>query len=379
MARPLLLLLSLSAFAAGCGSPVRIGAVVSRTGAAAGPGERVAHGFDLAVDEINRSGGVRGREIALEYRDDATNPDIGITVVRDLVENRKVTVVLGAVSSSVTMSVAGYCEQRHVVLVTPSASAPRLTEAGEFVFRTYPSDVLEGSAMAEFARDLGLETAAVLAVDNEYGRSLADVFETRFTAAGGVAAGRFLFNEGDETSLIAAVKGVVGARAGGLYVPAYMSDLAAALRLLRRAGARPVVMGTSSITGEIARLAGPAAEDLIVPLPSFSPDEDDPGSRAFVSRYRAAYGDAPDVYAAHAYDTVKLVAAAADRAGSWEADDVRRAMLAMNNFEGVTGRMSFDPNGDVVQYPRLWLIRGGEFVPYDRFVEGGGTIPVPGR
>ena len=378
MARSLLVA-SLAAIAAGCTSPVHIGAIVWRSGAASGYGEQVAHGFDLAVEEVNRAGGVRGRAIALDYRDDATNPEVGFAAAKDLVEKRRVSVVLGAVSSLVTERIGGYCEERHVVLVTPSASAPHLTDAGEYVFRTFPSDVLEASAMAEFARDLGLESAAVLAVDNDYGRSLADVFEERFTAAGGVASGRFVFTEGDDASIAAAVSGVVAARARGLYAPAYLPDLATALRLLRRAGVRPVVMGTSSITGEIARLAGPAAEDLVVPLPSFSPDDDDPACREFVARYRAAYGENPDVYAAHAYDTVKLVAAAADRAGSWGADDVRRALLAMDNFEGATGRMSFDAKGDVIQYPRLWLVRGGEFVAYDRFVEGGGTIPVPPR
>ncbi len=74
-----------------------------------------------------------------------------------------------------------------------------------------------------------------------------------------------------------------------------------------------------------------------------------------------------------------MLEAAAERAGSWDADEIRDALLSIDNYEGATGRLAFDRKGDVVQYPRLYVVRGGQFVPYDRFVEGGGTLPVPGR
>ena len=70
---------------------------------------------------------------------------------------------------------------------------------------------------------------------------------------------------------------------------------------------------------------------------------------------------------------------AVGRAKSWNADKIRDALLQIDNYEGVTGRLAFDRNGDVVQYPRLYIVRRGQFVPYDRFVESGGSLPVPGR
>ena len=85
------------------------------------------------------------------------------------------------------------------------------------------------------------------------------------------------------------------------------------------------------------------------------------------------------MYAAYAYDAVRVLATAVERAGSWEVVDVRDALLSIDHYEGVTGHMAFDRNGDVVQYPRLFVARGGRFVPYDRFIENGGALPVPGR
>ena len=76
---------------------------------------------------------------------------------------------------------------------------------------------------------------------------------------------------------------------------------------------------------------------------------------------------------------MRVLQAAVTLAGSWNAEAIRHALLRIDNYEGVTGRLTFDPNGDVVQYPRLYIVRGEQFVPYDRFVEGGGALPVPER
>jgi branched-chain amino acid transport system substrate-binding protein len=367
------------ALLAGCGKPVRVGAVVSRSGAASSYGEQVARGFDLAVEQINAAGGVGGRKLELLYRDDSTNPDVGLEAVRELVEVEHVSTVLGAVSSTVTLRVAPYCESHHVVLISPSASAPRITDAGDYVFRTFPSDVLEGASMADFARDLGLDRVAILAVQSEYGEGLARIFAQRLKESGGAVVALLTFPEGDDAAISEAVRTLPGLAPRGLYVAAYVDDLAIVLKRLRETTIRPIVLGTSSVAPELIRAAGPAAENVVFPMPSFDPTADSPEVRSFTSAFVARYAVEPDVYAAHAYDAVRLLATAAARAGSWNADDIKEALLHVDNYEGATGRLAFDAKGDVVQYPRLYVVRGGQFVAYDRFVEGGGALPVPER
>jgi branched-chain amino acid transport system substrate-binding protein len=165
----------------------------------------------------------------------------------------------------------------------------------------------------------------------------------------------------------------------GLYIPAYAGDLATVLKLLRESHLRPIVLGTSSAGSELIRASGPAAENLVFPMSSFDPAMDSADVHAFAAAFRARYGTEPDVYAAHGFDTVRVLAAAVTLAGSWGADEIHDALLHIDNYEGVTGRLAFDRNGDVVQYPRLYIVRGGQFVAYDRFVESGGAMPVPGR
>src|SRR5262249_33054935 len=147
----------------------------------------------------------------------------------------------------------------------------------------------------------------------------------------------------------------------------------------RSANLRPIVLGTSAVNDDLVRLAGPAAENVVIPMPHFEPDGDDGPARAFTEAYRARFGETPDGFAAHAYDAVKLLATAADRARSWDSDDLRRALLSIQSYEGATGRMAFDANGDLIQYPRLYVVRGGQLVAYDRFVQGGGILPVAPR
>ena len=367
------------ALLAGCGKPARVGAIVSRSGAASSSGEQVARGFDLAVERINAAGGVGGRRLELLYRDDSTNPEIGIAALRELVEREHVTTVLGAVSSTVTLRLAPYCERQRVVLMSPSATASQLTGAGDYIFRTVPSDVLEGASMADFARDLGLDRVAILSVDNDYGASLAGAFTDRLSASGGSVVASLTFPEGDEAAIADAVAALPGLAPRGLYIPAYAGDLATALRLLRETRLRPIVLGTSGAASEPIRAAGPSAENLVFPMSSFDATADSADVRSFAVAFNARYAAEPDVYAAHAYDTVLVLAAAVTLAGSWDADAIRDALLRIDNYEGVTGRLAFDRNGDVVQYPRLYIVRGGQFVAYDRFVESGGALPVPGR
>lgn len=375
----LVVLLGAVALAGGCSREVKVGAVVSRTGAAASYGEKVQRGLELAAERANARAGLFGRRARLIFRDDGTRPDEGARAAVELIDRDHVPIVIGAVSSPVTFAVARVCEQRRTVMLSPTASAPGLAGAGEFVFRIYPSDTLEGRSMADFARDLGLTRVAVFAVANDWGRGLADVFTAQLGPPPTRLAGRFEFPEGDVATIDGYVAQAKALAPDGLFVAAYPADTAEIVKRARAAGIAAVALGTSTVTPDVVRLAGPAAENLVFPLPSFDPDAHEPEVAAFVAAYRAKYGQTPDTWAAHGFDALDVVLDAVERAGSADPDAIRRALLATDDFHGAAGRTAFDAQGEVVRYPRLWVVRGGRSVAYERFVESGGTLPVPGR
>jgi len=368
--RALAILLSVAALgAAACSRKVRVGAIISSTGAAAMYGERVRKGIDLALHDINASGGVNGRLLEVVYRDDATNPEVGLQMARELVHHEGVRIVIGAVSSAVTLEIAPFCEKEHVLLLSPTASAPQLTQAGEYIFRNYPSDLLEGSSMADFARDLGLERVGIFAVANEYGEGLLASFAERLQCRHRPVLRTFEFREGDSAALGPMVEELKALNPDGVYIVGYRHDVAELVRRIRGAGIDAVALGSSSVPLDIAKLAGPAAENLVFPLGSSDPDPDDPVARPFFLAYRDRYDEEADGYAAHGYDSLQLLVHAMEREASTQPERVREGLLSIDHYRGANGWTSFDENGDVIEYPRLLIVRDGQAVPYEHFLQ----------
>jgi branched-chain amino acid transport system substrate-binding protein len=166
-------------------------------------------------------------------------------------------------------------------------------------------------------------------------------------------------------------------RPEGIYLIAYIPDLVALLERLRVAGVTTLLMGTGAVTEQLPRLAGAAAEHLVYPQQSFDAHSTEPAVAGFVAAYEARYGEAPGVFAAHGYDALKLVWQAMRDTGEAQPDDIRRGLMALDDYAGAAGRISFDDRGDVVRYPRRFVIHDGRPIPYEQFEQEGGELPVP--
>jgi branched-chain amino acid transport system substrate-binding protein len=359
---------------AGCSSEVKIGAVISETGSLSSYGDKVKKGIDLALEELNAGGGIKGGTVTIVYRDDATNEDRGRQVAQELIEQEGVRIIIGAISSPVTLAIAPLCEDKEVILFSPSSSAPGISQAGDYIYRNYPSDILEGTSMAKFARDLGLERLAIFALDNEFGAGLKDVFTTQYESKYREVIMVCDFKDGLEDCFDEDVEKVKELDPDGIYIVSYVNDLARLLIMLHEAGVESVLLGSGSVNEDLVRLAGPAAENLVYPQPSFDVESRNPAVSSFVDAYRAKYNEDPDIYAAHGYDALKLLAVAIESGGSAHPDDIRIGFSSIKNYEGAAGRTAFDENGDVVRYPRMFIIRNGKSVPYETYVEEGGSL-----
>jgi branched-chain amino acid transport system substrate-binding protein len=367
----------------GCApSEIQVGAVISETGAASVYGDDVKRGLDLALAEINDAGGLDGTPITLTYRDDETNPDKGVQVVQELIDEVGAKVIIGAVSSRVTLAIGPICQEKGVVMLSPTASAPEISELGEYVYRNYPSDIVEATAMADFARDLGLENVAVFSVNDEYGRGHRDVFTEKYPSTYRKIVGedKFVFEEGQTDAFQAMVDEIKEQDLDGIYAIGYLEDIAELLKVVRGAGLGAVVLTSSSVTNDLVTLAGEASENLVFPRPTtFDPDSDDAAVKNFVDAYQAKYGEEPEAFAAYGYDALKIIYAAMVQGGSAHPSDLKIGLANLEDYKGPTGRVAFDRNGDVVQYPRLYIIREGNAVAYDDFIEGGGSLEIPGQ
>ncbi len=365
----------------GCApSEIPIGAVISETGAAGVYGDDVKKGLDLALTEINDEGGLDGTPFKLIYRDDGTNPDQGVQAVLELIEQFDVDVIIGAVSSRVTLAIGPVCQEKKVIMISPTASAPEISELGEYVYRNYASDIVEATAMADFARDLGLENVAVFAVSDEYGAGHKTVFTEKYPSTYRKIVATYDFDEGQTDVFQAMVDELKEQDLDGIYAIGYLEDVSELLKTVRGGGLGAVVLASSSIKSDLVQLAGAAAENLVFPRPTtFDIDSDDEAVRSFVEAYRAKYNEDPEPFAAYGYDALKIIYAAMKQGGSAHINDLKLGLAQLENYKGPTGRVAFDRKGDVVQYPRLFIIHEGKAVAYDDFIESGGSLKIPGQ
>ena len=358
-----------------CSSDVKIGAIISQSGSVATYGEHVKRGMDLAVDELNAAGGVNGGTVTLVYRDDATNPNVGTQVATDLIEGEGLKAIIGAVSSPVTLAIAPICEKAGVVLLSPSSSANAITSAGDWIWRNWPADQIEGTAMAIFAKEeIGAERVVIFTLASEWGQGLAHVFTDQYEGRFRKVEKRYEFDEATMHELPAWVEEAKGMNPDAVYVVAYDQELIRLLQLFDEAGLDAVRMSTSSVTPGIGRRAGASAENMVYPQVVLDLDSTDPIVASFIAAYRDRYGEDPGIYAAHGYDAVKLMVEAIRIAGSMHPRSIRQGLGSIENFNGAAGSTSFDSNGDVVRYPRIFIVRDGSPMPYDQLKDQGGSL-----
>jgi branched-chain amino acid transport system substrate-binding protein len=345
--------------------PLQVGLAIPLTEAGSVP---MRLGAELAAKEINAAGGIAGRRLVLVERDDYDNADSAVAVATALYNSEVVAVVGGAYSSLALAAAPVYNGgRRPLVQLSPSASSPLLTTVGDYTFRLCPSDLAYGAALARYALDRGLRRAAVLYVDDEYGRGVRRTFAAEFSRIGGevLELDPFLADQPDVGPYLNRI--MRDKRAQVLVLAANQAEGLAVLRQLqaRRIGL-PILAG-DGMTG--AERTDPALMEGVLVSSAYIVGSTWAGNPRFVQAYRAAFPDAgpPDQGAAASYDGVRLLARVIGEAGT-DRQKVRDALARVGNgdppFTGVVGSVGFDDNGDVPTLGvQIGVARGGVLVP----------------
>jgi len=340
----------------------RIGAVIPLSGQFEAYGRNVKNGLTLALEEINAAGGVKGKPLDILFEDDRSDEKVGANKAQSLVKNTAVPIIIGGVTSNVALAMAPVCEKGKVVLLSPTASSPKLSGIGQYFFRNYPSDTLEGRVMAEYAvRRMKIRTVAILYIDKEYGKGITDVFKERFQNLGGVVTYEKGYPEGT-VDFVDDVKQVRANPPDAVYLPGYFTEVAAVLKELKSQKVEAKVISTQGMAEPmIVEIAGDAAEGVVYPQPPFDPESKAPEIQKFVAAYKKKFPTKPNVDVAFSYDALRLVAKAIENCANYPAD--LRARIADTNFKGLTGDIAFGSDGDANIEPQMFVVRGGQFVP----------------
>lgn len=192
--------------------PLKIGAIMSQTGDLADYGPPILVAIELAIDEINASGGVFGQDVLFASADDATTPEQGQSEARRLIDVEGVHAIIGALSSGVTQPIAeNVASPANVLVISPASTAAAITTANDndFLFRTPIQDAAQAIVLATLADELGYETMCILYVNTPYGQGLAESFTSEFEALGGTVKNSISI-EADQTTYVSEIQQCVG-------------------------------------------------------------------------------------------------------------------------------------------------------------------------
>lgn len=342
----------------------RIGAIMALSGNDANYGVDSQRGINLAVQEINSAGGIRGRSVEVVYEDSKGIPREGAMAMQKLVSQDKIAAVIGGIFSSETLAAAPIAERNRVVLFSPGSSNPNITFAGDYVFRNWISDAFEGGIMADFARRAkGYSRVAILYIKNDYGEGLKNEFAVRFEAEGGQIPSVESYEQGAADFRTQLLK-VSRSNPDAVYLPGYYNELALLLKQAREMKIQKQFLSVVSFEDpKLLELAGKAAEGVIYSAPAISMQDSSSIVRSFVRRFKSVYGREPGLFSAHGYDAMHILAIAVEK-GGWESDGIRDALYRIQNYPGVSGMTSFDKNGDVIKPVKLKTVKNMKFTDW---------------
>ncbi len=360
----------------GQGEPV-VGAVLPFSGRGAVYGESVRKGMDLAVEEINRDGGIDGQPVKVIYEDTGTDPEQGKAAARKLIEEHGVPAIIGAMSSSVTLAILEeVTDPAKVVLISPASSSPSLSGKSPYFLRVYPSDTLEGARMADLAADeLRLKTLVVISVADEYGAGYKKAFIERYRRNKNRDVLKVLNFMPDDTDFSDMVEETRGLQPEGVMLIGYQGAIVSLVKGLRAAGVTAPLLASGSLTSTFPAEAGAAGQGVLFSRPSVRHIGDPEKLQEFMADYKAKYGQEPEDYAAYGYDAIRVLVQVM-KVGHRNSRDIQLALRTPSaSYQGVTGNIVFGNEGDVVASPTTFIVRDGAIVLYKDYLEQGGVPP----
>jgi branched-chain amino acid transport system substrate-binding protein len=351
-------------FAAG---HARADILIAAAGPVSGPlaslGEQMLLGARQAVADINAAGGVLGQKLQLVVSDDQCDPKQAVSVANQLAA-RDIALVVGHFCSGATLPAADVYEQEGVVMISPAATNPDITEQGHrLIFRTCGRDDRQGYvAGAYMARRFKGKRIAVLHDKSAYGRGIADATRKTLRDAGVTEAlyDAYTAGEKDYTGLVSRLK-QTGIEA--VFVGGYHTEAGLILRQMQAQGMDAAFVGGDTLVlREFWSVAGEAAENAVF---TFVKDPRRNPLAAEVIKGFTEQGKTPDGYVLYTYAAIEAWAEAAKRAGSLDAELVA-AMLHGQSYETVIGKLTFDPKGDV-DLPSFEIYRWskGDYAPLE--------------
>lgn len=337
---------------------IKIGLLLPLTGGAASYGENSKKGATLALQAFATEHPELSIDLIVE--DSRGEAAQGVKAAQKLVNIDQVSAVVGCVTSGVTLAVAPLMNERRIPIVSTGGSAPAIRDAGEFVFRTWPSDVYEAEAMARHLGERQIRRLAILRINNEYGLAMERALTQRLAPTTQVVATEG-FEQGAREMRTQVLK-IKDAQADALYFIGFPEAAVALAPSLSAVGLKVPLFATSAFEDpQIPEKTGGVLEGAVYTKPLAK----SPAVEGFRRIYKERYGIDPGVTSDTAYDAAALVMRAIASVSAAKSpvtgEAIRDYLLQVKDYAGTSGTLSFDAAGDVVKPVGLFTLHAGRY------------------
>lgn len=350
------------------GDTIKIGANLELSGEVASYGQSIAEGVDLAVEEINNSGGVDGKKIEIVKVDNKSDNAEAASVATRLTSQEKVLAIIGAATSGNTLAQAQIANDTKTVLLSPSGTAPNVTvndngTINEYVFRTSYIDPFQGTVAANFAaNELKVKTAAIYSDSaSDYAKGLAASFKETFEAAGGkvIAEESYVAGDTDFRSTLTRIK---SAKSEFVFIPGYYEEVGLIVKQARELGISVPLMGADGWDSPtLVDLAGGDTLNNTFITNHYSSQDPDQKIQDFVTKFKEKNKDkSPNAFNALGYDSVYLLVDAIKRAGSLDSENIKDALAETKDLQLVTGVVTIDKKHNPIKSATILEYVDGE-------------------
>lgn len=325
-------------------SEILIGEYGSFTGNEATFGQSTDKGLKMAIDEQNKAGGIKGKQIKLIALDDQGKAEEAAAAATRLITQNKVLALVGEVASSRSLAAAPIAQEHKVPMISPSSTNPKVTEVGDYIFRVCFIDPFQGTVMAKFAFEhLKVKKVAILRdVKSDYSVGLADFFTKKFKELGGEIVADESY-QGGEMDFKAQLTQIKSKKPEAIFIPGYYTEVGLIARQAKGLNLSvPLLGGDGWDSSKLYEIGG---KDINGSYFSnhYTSESTDPGVVDFIKRFKEKYnGETPDGLAALGYDSGKVLFAAMERASELKPELIKAELAKTKDFPGVTGKITID-------------------------------------
>lgn len=324
----------------------------------------IKKGIELAVDELNKNGGIRGRKIRLIYGDTQLNPNLAKQVGENMVSIHNVSIVIGPMTSAGVIASARIADENNIILITPCATSNDISGISPNVFRLTAPDIIDTKYIYNFLIEEGIGNLSIAYTDESPYRQ--EVSDLMMVMKNKILVKDFEVIIKDTTSIVTLVKKLFSSEPEAIYLTGSPMDIGLLIKVLFEYSSDIQIISNYIMENlELSQIAGNYTEGIIYFTRNITAKNATIQEKIFINNFTRKYGHQPGYGAANAYDAVNIIYYLLNEVG-FDSGKILSQFPKIKKYNGASGLFDINSFGESNQKPKIMTIINSETLPYQR-------------